>query len=167
MVLYSKKIIEHFKHPKNVGKMKNPSGLGKAGNLLCGDVLWLYIKVGKNKLGKKIIKKATFSSFGCIVAIANSSMITTMIKGKTLEEALKIKKDDILKKLGQPLPPIKIHCSILAVDALYEAIYDYFLKNKLPIPKKLQREHERIQKTLKIIEKRHKEFIKLEEEVLK
>jgi nitrogen fixation NifU-like protein len=166
MALYSKKIIEHFKHPRNVGKMKNPSEIGKAGNLLCGDVLWLYLKIIENKKKEKIIKKATFSSFGCIVAIANSSMITTMIKGKTLEEALKITKEDILKKLGKPLPPIKIHCSILALDALHEAIYDYYLRNKLPIPEKLQKEHERVQQTLKTIEERHKKYLELEKKVL-
>lgn len=156
--LYSEEIMNHFRHPRNVGRMRDYDGLGKVGNLLCGDILWLYIKIGKNKQGKEIIKKASFSTFGCTVAIANSSLITTMVKGKTLEEAMRIKKEDLLKKLGK-VPPFKIHCSLLAADALSEAIYDYFSKNKLPIPKELQERHEKIQKHLKIIEERYKEYI--------
>jgi len=140
---------------------KYADGIGKVGNLLCGDVLWLYIKVKKDK-----IVDVKFQTFGCIVAIANSSMITTMVKGKTLDEALKIKKEDILKKLGK-VPPIKVHCSILAVDALHEAIYDYFFKNKLPIPENLLKEHERIQQTLKTVEEKHKEYMEFEKKVLK
>ena len=117
--LYSKEIMKHFQHPRNIGEMKNYDGLGRVGNPICGDVLWLYIKVGKDKKGREIIKKASFSTFGCTVAIANSSLITTLVKGKTLEEAMKINKDDLLKRL-KDVPPIKIHCSLLAVDALTE-----------------------------------------------
>ncbi|MBZ9569776.1 iron-sulfur cluster assembly scaffold protein [Patescibacteria group bacterium] len=163
--LYSKEIMKHFRHPRNVGKMKNYDGLGKIGNLLCGDILWLYIKVGKDKKGREIIKKASFSTFGCTIAIANSSLITTMIKGKTLGEAMKITKEKLLKRLGK-VPPFKIHCSLLAVDGLSEAIYDYFLKNKKEIPKELQKRHERIQKHLKIIEERYKEYVSLEKKIL-
>lgn len=161
-LLYSKEILKHFKRPKNVGKIKDPSGIGIAGNILCGDVMHLYLKIKNDR-----IVDAKFETFGCIVAVANSSMVTEMIKGKSLSEALKISKEDLLKKIGQPLPPIKIHCSILATDALYEALYDYYVKSKLPIPKKLEKEHKRIQRTLETIEKRYKEFIKLEKEVLK
>lgn len=162
MKFYSKEIIKHFKNPKNVGRIKNPSGVGRAGNLLCGDVMYLYIKVKDKK-----ISDIKFQTFGCIVAIANSSLLTTMVKGKSLEHAIKINKDDLLKKLGKPLPPIKVHCSILAVDALHEAIYDYYVRNKLPIPEELKRRHERIQKTLNKIEKMYKEFIDLEKRTLK
>lgn len=154
--------MKHFRHPCNVGKMRNYDGLGKIGNLLCGDILWLYIKIGKNKQGKEIIKKASFSTFGCTVAIANSSLITTMAKGKILEEAMKITKEDLLKKLGK-VPPFKIHCSLLAADALFEAIYDYLSKKKREIPKELQERHQRVEKEKKIIEERYKEWIKLEE----
>jgi nitrogen fixation NifU-like protein len=147
-----------------MGRIKNYSGLGKAGNILCGDTMWLYIKV-KRENGKEKIADIKFETFGCVVAISISSMLTTMVKGKTLEEALKISKEDILKKTG-PLPYVKIHCSILAVDALHEAIYDYYLKNKFLIPEKLKKEHERIQQTLKTIEERHKEYLELEKEVL-
>jgi len=153
--LYSKEIMKHFQHPRNIGEMKNFDGLGKMGNLVCGDILWLYIKVAKNKQGKEIVKKATFLTFGCTVAIANSSLITTQVKGKTLEEALKFTKEDLLKKLKK-VPPIKIHCSVLAVDALTEAIYDYLAKNRKPISAELQKRHQRIEKEKKIIEQRYK-----------
>jgi len=163
--LYSKKIIQHFLHPKNQGVIKNYDGLGKVGNLMCGDVLWLYIKVKKDKkTGKEKISKISFQTFGCVVALAVSSMITEMAKGKTLDEALRITKDDILKKTGK-LPIIKIHCSVLVTDALHESIYNYLSKTKQPIPEELQKEHERIQHDLKVIEERHKEFVKLEERV--
>ncbi|MEM5773155.1 MAG: iron-sulfur cluster assembly scaffold protein [Candidatus Aenigmatarchaeota archaeon] len=163
---YSKQIIEHFKKPRNMGRIKNPDATGEAGNLICGDVMRLYLKIGKNKKGEKIIKDIKFETFGCIVAIANSSMLTTMVKGKTLEEVVRIKKEDLIKKLGKPLPPIKIHCSILALDALHEALYNYYLKEKLPMPEELKREHERIQKTLGEIEHRHKEFVEMERKAL-
>jgi len=153
--LYSKEIMKHFRHPRNVGKMKNYDGLGKVGNPVCGDILWLYLKMGKNRKGKEIIKKASFSTLGCTVAIANSSLITTLVKGKTLEEAMKITKKDLLKKLKN-VPPIKIHCSLLAADALSEAIYDYLSKNKKEIPEELQEKHQRIEKEKKEIEKRYK-----------
>jgi NifU-like protein involved in Fe-S cluster formation len=110
-----------------------------------------------------------FCVHNCIVAIANTSILTTMVKGKTLEEALKIHKEELIKKLGgrEKIPPFKIHCSILAADALHEAIYNYYKKQNLPIPEELRKEHERIQKTLKDIEKRHVDFIKMEREILK
>ena len=161
---YPKEIIRHFKHPKGLGRIKNPSAIGKAGNILCGDVLWCYIKVGKNKKGEEIIKDIRMEVFGCIVAIGISSLLTKMVKGKTIEEILELTKDDILKKTG-PLPPIKVHCSILALDALHEAIYNYLVKKKREIPEKLKRVHERVVNTLKEIEKRHEEFLKLEEKL--
>ncbi|TFB08202.1 iron-sulfur cluster assembly scaffold protein [Candidatus Atribacteria bacterium MT.SAG.1] len=165
--MYSEKVIKHFKNPKNMGRINNPDGVGKVGNLICGDVIWLYIKVRKDKkTGKRKIIDVKFETFGCVVAIAVSSMITTLVKGKTLAEALKITKDDVLKKTGK-LPGIKVHCSVLADDALHEAIYDYFSKNKLPIPKNLQEKHKKVQKQLKIIEKRYKEYIELEKKVFK
>jgi len=164
---YSKEIMRHFREPKNMGRIKNASGVGEAGNLLCGDIMKLYLKVGQNKKGEKVIQDIKFETFGCIVAISNSSMLTTMVRGKSLEEAMRVTKDDLIKKLGEPLPPIKLHCSILAVDALHEAIYDYYMKNRLPIPEELEREHERIQKALNIIETRHKEFVDMEKKILK
>jgi nitrogen fixation NifU-like protein len=165
---YSKEIIKHFKHPKNLGRIKNPSGCGEAGNILCGDVMRIYLEI-KEKNGKKIISDIKGEVFGCIVAISNTSMLTTMVKGKTLEEALKVDKEELIKKLGgrKKIPAFKIHCSILAVDALREAIYNYYKQHGLPIPEELKKEHERIQKTLEDIEKRHGDFVKMEREILK
>ena len=117
--------METFKNPHNYGRMKNPDGIGKVGNPVCGDVMWLYIKVDKNEK----IKDIKFETFGCVAAISTSSIITDLVKGKTIKEALKITKDDIVKSLGG-LPKIKYHCSVLAVDALKEAVKDYNGKKK-------------------------------------
>jgi len=100
-MLYSKEIMKHFKNPQNVGKIKNPDGLGRAGNLTCGDIMYLYLKITRDKKGREIIKDIKFETFGCTVAIANTSLLTTMVKGKTLEEAMKITKDDLIKKFGE------------------------------------------------------------------
>ncbi len=126
---YSKKVIENFLHPKNLGEIKNPDGIGKIGNRICGDVMWLYIKVGKKK-GKEIIKDIKFKTFGCAAAIATSSMITQLAKGKTLEQAKKVTRNDIADSL-KGLPPIKMHCSNLASEALKKAIEDYKKKKKI------------------------------------
>jgi nitrogen fixation NifU-like protein len=155
-LLYTKEIIKHFKNPKNIGKIKNADGIGKVGNIVCGDVMWFFIKVKNNK-----ISDVKFQTFGCVVAIAVSSMLTEMAKGKTLKKAMNITKYDIIKKAGK-VPPIKVHCSVLAADALHEAIYDYLSKNKLKIPEKLKKEHNRIERELKQVEREHKEFLKLE-----
>ena len=166
MPIYSKEIIKHFKNPKNVGKIKKPDGSGEAGNILCGDIMRLYLKIGENKKGEKIIEDIKFETLGCIVAIANTSLLTTLVKGKTIKEALSFKKEDLIKKLGQPLPLFKIHCSVLAIDALKEAIYDYYLKNKLEISEDLEKEHQRITKTKEELEKRYKGFQAFEKEIL-
>lgn len=163
---YTKKVIEYFKKPHNCGRIKNPDGVGKVGNPICGDVMWLYIKVVKDKKGRKIIKDIKFETFGCVAAIATSSVITDLAKGKTLKEVMKIDREKIVKSLGG-LPPIKIHCSILAASALTEAIYDYLSKKKREIPKELQKKHQRIAKEKKEIKKRYKEWIKIEEEMHK
>lgn len=126
---YSKKVMKEFEHPHNIGEIKNPDGTGKVGNIVCGDVMLLTIKVGK-KASKEIIEDIKFKTFGCAAAIATSSMITEMAKGKTLDEAYKIERSDVSKELGG-LPPIKEHCSNLAADALKKAIDDYRSKNNL------------------------------------
>lgn len=146
---YSKKVLDHFKNPRNVGKIENADGIGKVGNIICGDVMWIYIKV-ENKNKKEIIKDIKFETFGCVAALATSSALTELAKGKTLEKALEIKKDDIIDYLGG-LPGIKIHCSLLAVDGLSEAIYDYFLRNNRKIPKELELKHKEVLKDLEII----------------
>ncbi|GAI47300.1 unnamed protein product, partial [marine sediment metagenome] len=120
--LYSEKVMEHFQHPRNVGEIKNPDGIGHVGNPICGDIMELYIKVKNNK-----IIDAKFKTFGCGAAIATSSMITGMVKGKTIEEALKISNKAVVQALDG-LPPVKMHCSVLAKDALKSAIDDYLAK---------------------------------------
>jgi len=164
--LYTKKVMQFFKNPKNWGKIENADGIGKAGNIVCGDIMQLYIKVGKNKSGKAIIKDVKFETFGCVAAIATSSMITTLVKGKTLDDALKVTKQDVVKGLGE-LPPIKLHCSVLAADALAEAIYDYFSKNKLLISKELKERHLKIKKETESIEEKHKDYIEMEKKIWK
>ncbi|MDP7520990.1 MAG: iron-sulfur cluster assembly scaffold protein [Candidatus Pacearchaeota archaeon] len=120
---YSKKVMQNFMHPKNMGEIKNADGIGKVGNPTCGDIMWVYIKVGK-KGKSEIIKDIKFKTFGCTAAIATSSMITQLAKGKTFEKAQKINTKDIAKSL-KGLPSIKMHCSNLASDALKKAIEDY------------------------------------------
>ena len=119
--------MQNFLHPKNMGEMKNPDGIGKVGNPICGDIMWIYIKVGKKK-EKDFIKDIKFKTFGCTAAIATSSMITQLAKGKNLDDAKKITRGDIAESL-KGLPPIKMHCSNLASDGLRRAIEDY-KKNK-------------------------------------
>lgn len=152
--MYNQKVFEHFKNPKNIGKLKNPDGIGKAGNVICGDIMQLYVKVAKDKKGKEIIKDVKFETFGCAAAIATSSMITELAKGKSLAKALAIGREDVIDSLGG-LPPVKVHCSVLAADALAEAVYDYLSKNKRPIPKKLIAKHQRIEQEKRIIKEKY------------
>ncbi len=125
---YSKEVMKNFMNPKNLGEIKNPDGVGKVGNPVCGDMMYVYIKVGK-KNGKEVLKDVKFKTFGCAAAIATSSMITQLAKGKALGAAQKITRDDVAKSL-KGLPPIKMHCSNLASDALREAIKDYKKRKK-------------------------------------
>ena len=120
--MYSAKVMEHFQHPRNVGDMENPDGIGHVGNPICGDIMELYIKVKDG-----VIVDAKFKTFGCGAAIATSSMITEMIKGKTIEEALKVSNKTVAEALDG-LPPAKMHCSVLGEDALKSAINDYLSK---------------------------------------
>jgi len=127
--MYSKKVMELFKNPRNLKEIKDADGIGKIGNPRCGDVMHVFIKIGKNNKGQEIIEDIGVKTFGCVAAIASSSVTTELAKGKTLEEAKKISKDDILKALGD-LPDIKKHCSLLAQDGLRKAIQDYQNKKK-------------------------------------
>ncbi len=120
---YSEKVMDHFLHPRNVGEIENPDGRGKVGNPICGDIMELYIKVKDG-----IITDAKFKTFGCGAAIATSSMVTEMIKGKNIKEALEISNKAVAEALGG-LPPVKMHCSVLAEEALKSAIEDYRKKN--------------------------------------
>ena len=117
--MYYKKLMKLFLKPHNFGRIKNADGVGKVGNPQCGDIMYLYIKV-KND----VIKDVKFETFGCAAAIGTSSIITDMIKGKTIDEALKVSKENIADELGG-LPPIKMHCSVLATEALKAAVEDY------------------------------------------
>jgi nitrogen fixation NifU-like protein len=119
---YSKKVMEHFMNPRNVGAIENPDGYGNVGNPVCGDLMEIFIKVRDDK-----IDDIKFRTFGCGSAIAVSSMVTEMAKGKSLEEAMKITRSDVADELGG-LPPQKLHCSNLGADALHEAIKDYWAK---------------------------------------
>tara|TARA_Y100000034_G_scaffold24312_3_gene28342 strand:- start:6948 stop:7319 length:372 start_codon:yes stop_codon:yes gene_type:complete len=122
--MYSKKVIKHFQNPKFAGEMKNPDAVGEVGNVKCGDIMRIYLKIKNNK-----IKDIKFLTYGCVAAIAASDAMCKLAKGKTLEQALKITAKDITKELGN-LPTIKFHCSILGTEALENAIKDYKKRNK-------------------------------------
>ena len=117
--MYSEQVMHHFKNPRNMGELENPDGIGEIGNPVCGDVMKITIKVKDNK-----IEDIKFKTFGCIAAIATTSMLTELAKGKTLKQAKKIKKEDIVKKL-KGMPKIKLHCSVLGITALRKAIENY------------------------------------------
>jgi nitrogen fixation NifU-like protein len=120
--MYTEKVMEHFKNPRNMGEIPDADGVGTVGNPVCGDLMTVYITVKDNR-----IADIKFKTFGCGAAIATSSMITELAKGKTIEEAMKITRGDVADSLGG-LPPIKMHCSNLAADALRAAIKDYQAK---------------------------------------
>ncbi|VBB06030.1 nifu clost: fes cluster assembly scaffold protein nifu [Lucifera butyrica] len=120
--MYTEKVMDHFTNPRNVGEIKNADGIGEVGNAKCGDIMRIYLKVEND-----IIEDVKFKTFGCGAAIATSSMVTEMVKGKTLSEALQISNQAVAEALDG-LPPAKMHCSNLAADALHEAIKDYIQK---------------------------------------
>ncbi|MEJ2293587.1 MAG: iron-sulfur cluster assembly scaffold protein [Candidatus Lokiarchaeota archaeon] len=124
--MYNDKVLDHFKNPRNMGEMKDADAIGEYGNPICGDMMFIYIKVGERNR-KDYIKDISFQTFGCAAAIATSSMITELAKGKTLEEAKTITRNDVANSLGG-LPPQKLHCSNLAADALHDAIKNYYSK---------------------------------------
>lgn len=154
MLNYNEKVMKHFSNPKNVGIMKDADGSGRVGNIVCGDIMEVSIKVGK-KEGEEYIKDIKFQTLGCAAAIATTSMVTELAKGKTIKEAIKLTNKDVTKSLGG-LPPIKHHCSCLAEEALGEAIYNYFKKQGRPIPKELKLKHDKALKSRNKFEKVHK-----------
>lgn len=119
MLQYSEKVKDHLMNPRNVGAMEDPSGVGAVGNPVCGDIMEMYIKVEGG-----VIVDAKFKTFGCGAAIATSSMVTELVRGKTIEEAMGITKDVLISELDG-LPPVKTHCSVLGIEALHKAISDY------------------------------------------
>ncbi len=126
--MYSEKVMEHFTNPRNVGEIENPSAVGTVGNAKCGDIMRIYLDIDENH----VIKDAKFKTFGCGAAIATSSMATELIIGKTIEEALKITNKTVMEALDG-LPPVKIHCSLLAEEAIHAALWDYAEKNNITI----------------------------------
>ena len=126
MALYTDTVMDHFMNPRNVGEIENPSGVGEVGNAKCGDIMKMYLDIENN-----VIKDVKFETFGCGSAIASSSMATEMIKGKTVEEALAISNKDVVDALGG-LPAHKLHCSVLAEEAIKSAVKDYYDRNGIP-----------------------------------
>ena len=121
--MYSEKVMDHFMNPRNVGEIENADGIGEVGNAKCGDIMKMYLKITDG-----IVVDAKFKTFGCGAAIATSSMATELIKGKTIEEAIKLSNKAVVEALDG-LPPVKIHCSVLAEEAIKAALNDYFTKN--------------------------------------
>ena len=125
---YSEKVIDHFTNPRNVGEIENPSGCGTVGNAVCGDIMRVYLDIDENQ----VIQDAKFKTFGCGAAIATSSMATLLIKGKTVQEALEVTNRAVMEALDG-LPPVKVHCSLLAEQAIHAALWDYAEKNGIEI----------------------------------
>jgi len=138
--MYSEKLLEHFRNPRNYGRIEDADGVGKVGNPVCGDVMYLYIKVDDGR-----ITDIKFETFGCAAAIATSSMVTEMVKGKTIEEALQVTNKAVAEALGG-LPPIKMHCSLLAEEGLKAAILDYYNRRGIEPPKALVERLKRLKK---------------------
>jgi len=134
--MYSEKVLDHFAHPRNVGEMEDASGVGTVGNPKCGDIMRFYIKVEND-----VITDVTFKTFGCGAAVATSSMATELLKGRTLDEALELTNKAVVEAL-EGLPPQKLHCSVLAEEAVAAALTDYYTRNNLPLPEKLAKANE-------------------------
>ena len=126
MALYTDTVMDHFMNPRNVGEIENPSGVGEVGNAKCGDIMKMYLDIKDG-----VIQDVKFETFGCGSAIASSSMATEMIKGKTVEEALAISNKDVVDALGG-LPAHKLHCNVLAEEAIKSAVKDYYDRNGIP-----------------------------------
>ena len=124
-MLYSEKVMDHFSHPRNVGEMPDADGVGMVGNAKCGDIMQMFIKVDKET---GIITDVSFKTFGCGAAIATSSMATELVKGKSIDEALALTNSAVVEAL-EGLPPVKVHCSVLAEEAIKAAVADYYKKN--------------------------------------
>ena len=125
---YSEEVMEHFTNPRNVGEIENASGVGTVGNAKCGDIMRIYLDVDENQ----VIRDCKFKTFGCGAAVATSSMATEMIKGKSIQEALKLTNKAVMEALGG-LPPVKVHCSLLAEEAVHAALWDYAQKHNITI----------------------------------
>ena len=127
--MYSEKVMDHFSNPRNVGEIENASGVGTVGNAKCGDIMRMYLDIDEDT---KIIKECKFKTFGCGAAVATSSMATELVKGKTIYEALEVTKKAVMEALDG-LPPVKVHCSLLAEEAIHAALWDYAEKHHIKI----------------------------------
>ena len=127
--MYSEKVIDHFQHPRNVGEIEDASGVGTVGNAKCGDIMRMFLDIDDET---HIIKECKFKTFGCGAAVATSSMATEMVKGKTIEEAMQITNKAVMEALDG-LPPVKVHCSLLAEEAIHAALWDYAQKHGIVI----------------------------------
>lgn len=126
--MYSEKVMDHFQNPRNVGEIEDASGVGTVGNAKCGDIMRIYLDIDENN----VIKDCKFKTFGCGAAVATSSMATELVKGKTIEEALTVTNKAVMEALDG-LPPVKVHCSLLAEEAIHAALWDYAQKNGIEI----------------------------------
>jgi nitrogen fixation NifU-like protein len=151
--MYSDKVMDHFRNPHNYGKMEDADAIGKVGNIVCGDVMWLYLKIDND-----VIKDIKFETFGCTAAIATSSMVTDLAVGKTLTEALEITNQKVTDSLDG-LPPVKMHCSVLAAEALNEAIYNYLKGHNREVPEIVMTKHDNSAAHMETLEKRYENFI--------
>lgn len=127
VIEYSEKVMDHFSNPRNVGEIENAAGVGTVGNAKCGDIMRMYLDIEDN-----VIKDAKFKTFGCGAAVATSSMATELVKGKTVDEAMQVTNKAVMEALDG-LPPVKIHCSLLAEEAIHAALWDYSQKNDIII----------------------------------
>ena len=126
--MYSEKVMDHFQNPRNVGEIENAAGVGTVGNAKCGDIMRIYLDIDENQ----IIRDVKFKTFGCRAAVATSSMATEMVKGKSIQEAMQITNKAVAEALDG-LPPVKMHCSLLAEEAIHAALWDYAEKNHITI----------------------------------
>ena len=133
----SEKVMDHFSNPRNVGEIDNADGVGTVGNAKCGDIMKIYLKIDEND----IITDCKFKTFGCGAAIATSSMATELIKGKSVSEALKLTNSVVVEAL-EGLPPVKVHCSVLAEEAVKSAVADYYTKIGRPVDFEIEKDHE-------------------------
>lgn len=132
--MYTEKVLDHFSHPRNMGEMEDANGVGMVGNAKCGDIMQMFLKVSDDG----VIEDVSFKTFGCGAAIATSSMATELVKGKKVEEALKLTNSAVVEAL-EGLPPQKIHCSVLAEEAIKAALEDYYKRKGLPVPTEIEK----------------------------
>ena len=126
--MYSEKVMDHFQHPRNVGEIEDASGVGTVGNAKCGDIMRMYLDIDENQ----VIRDCKFKTFGCGAAVATSSMATELVKGKTIQQALEVTNKAVMEALDG-LPPVKVHCSLLAEEAIHAALWDYAEKHHIKI----------------------------------